>query len=105
MSNRRKARRPRADAAVRALVKATRCDGCGSASALQKWDRRAQEWVITPLHAAGCPTRTGKASPHQVSENAAAGARQAGFQLAYVPYEDGSGGVVVDAEPDAAALS
>jgi hypothetical protein len=43
-----------------------------------------------------------KASPHQVSEDSVTAARDAGFQVAYVPYSDGSGGVVVDQE---AALS
>jgi hypothetical protein len=70
---------------------------------LRRW--RGGEWELVPLHRESCATRRvngRKASPHQVSEDSVTAARDAGFQVAYVPYSDGSGGVVVDQE---AALS
>lgn len=73
---------------------------------LRRWRRGG--WELTPLHLETCPTRrvNGRtASPHQVSETSVAAAQAAGFDLAYVPYGDGSGGVVIDGEPDAAVLS
>lgn len=79
---------------------------CGSAKVLRRW--RDGAWELVPLHLESCVTRAvnGRtASPHQVSEASVAAARQAGFQVAYVPYGDGSGGVVIDAERDKAALS
>jgi hypothetical protein len=36
------------------------------------------------------------ADPHQVSEASVAAARAAGFAVGYVPYSDGTGGVVLD---------
>lgn len=95
MSNRKRARPPKPGAAVDALLANTRCTDCGSTKALRKWDRQRGEWVITPLHAAGCAVRARKVSPHVFSENAVAAARKAGHAVAYVPYSDDTGGVVV----------
>lgn len=100
MSNRRRVRPPsRRDAAVDALIAGAQCGSCGSAKVLRKW--REGGWLLTPLHREDCGTRAvnGRtASPHQVSEASVAAARAAGFGVAYVPYGDGTGGVVVDAE-------
>lgn len=100
MSNRRRPRAPsRRDAAVDALEAGTRCDACGSAKVLRRWRKGC--WELTPLHLEGCATRVvnGRtASPHQVSETSVKAAQAAGFAVAYVPYGDGSGGVVVDGE-------
>jgi hypothetical protein len=46
-----------------------------------------------------------KASPHQVSEASVAAARQAGFQLAYIPDGDDRGRVVIDGQPSKTVLS
>jgi hypothetical protein len=65
-------------------------------------------WELAPLHREECSTRVvngRKASPHQVSEASVAAARLAGFHLAYIPDGDDAGGVVIDGEPDEAALS
>jgi hypothetical protein len=65
----------------------------------------ARRLELTPLHLESCATRAvnGRtASPHQVSETSVKAARAAGFAVAYVPYGDDTGGVVVDGE---AALS
>jgi hypothetical protein len=98
VSNRRKVKPP-ADAAVDALLANTSCEFCGSTKALRRW--RKGGWEITPLHLGTCATRrvNGQtASPHQAAEAAIAGARKAGHRIAYVPYSDDSGGVVVDGE-------
>lgn len=57
--------------------------------------RKRGEWVITPLHAEGCAVRSRQASPHKLSRDAVAAARQAGHQVAYIAYSDDTGGVVV----------
>lgn len=72
MSNRRRARPPKADAAVDALLAATECPDCGSRKALRRWDKRAGVWGITPLHAESCPVRTGTVAPHGIAEAATA---------------------------------
>ena len=72
MSNRRRARPPRADAAVDALLAATRWPDCGSTKALRKWNRRAGKWEITPLHQESCPARSGVVAPHGIAERATA---------------------------------
>jgi hypothetical protein len=95
VSNRRRAKPPAPDAAVDALLAATECEACGSVKALRRWRKGA--WEITPLHAEGCPVRARRASPHALSERAVTRAREDGHHLAYVPYSDDSGGVVVGA--------
>lgn len=95
MSNRRRARPPKPDATVDVLLANTRCAKCGSTKALRRWDRKRQEWVIIPLHAERCPVRAKRASPHGLSRDAVAAARQAEHQVAYLAYTDDTGGVVV----------
>jgi hypothetical protein len=99
MSNRRRTRPPRRDAAVDALIAGARCASCGSAKVLRRW--RDGTWELVPLHREACVTRRAngrKASPHQVSEASVASARAAGFAVAYIAHGDDSGGVVVDAD-------
>jgi hypothetical protein len=100
VSNRRKAKPPaRRDAAVDALLAATRCESCGSTKALRRWRRGG--WEISSLHLESCGTRlvNGRTvSPHVLSENAVRAARQDGHDLAYLAYSDDSGGVVVGGE-------
>jgi hypothetical protein len=93
VSNRRRARPPKPDAAVDAVLAATWCDSCGSTKALRRW--RGGMWEITPLHREGCEIRAKRRSPHPISVNAVAQAREDGHQLAYIPFGDDSGGVVV----------
>jgi hypothetical protein len=102
MSNRRRIRPPR-DEATAAILAATECEHCGSRKVLQKWRRDA--WELIPLHRESCPTRVvnGRtASPHQVAESAVSAVRGQGHQVAYMRYDDDSGGVVVG---QAASLS
>ena len=92
MSNRRRAKPPQPDAAVESLLAGTKCDACGSTKALRRW--RGGMWEITPLHREGCEVRARRRSP--ISVNAVEAARKDGHrQLAYVPFGDGSGGLVV----------
>lgn len=73
------------------------CGSCDSAQALRRW--RSGEWELIPLHRESCATRRvngRKASPRQLSEASVEFCRAAGLQVAYVPYSDRSGGVVVD---------
>ena len=99
MSNRRRTKAPRRDAAVDALAAGARCGSCGSTKVIRRW--RDGAWELVPLHRESCVTRAAngrKASPHQVSEASVVAARAAGFAVGYVPYGDDSGGVVIDAD-------
>jgi hypothetical protein len=99
MSNRKRTRAPRRDAAVDALIAGARCASCGSVKVLRRW--RDGTWELVPLHRESCVTRAvngRKASPHQVPEASVAAARAAGFQVAYIPESGDLGGVVMDAE-------
>ncbi|MGE5290438.1 MAG: hypothetical protein ACM3ML_25275 [Micromonosporaceae bacterium] len=99
MSNRRRAKPPKADAAVDAPQASTRCPDCASKKALRRWNRRVGKWEITPLHYELCPVRTGVVAPHSIALNATAAARDSGFPgLQYRPDSaGGSGGWVVNA--------
>jgi ssDNA-binding Zn-finger/Zn-ribbon topoisomerase 1 len=84
---------------VDALIAGARCESCGSTKVLRKWRRGA--WELVPLHLESCATRRANgrtASPHQVSETSVKAAQAAGFRIAYVPYSDDSGGVVIDGQ-------
>jgi hypothetical protein len=100
VSNGRRLRRPlQRDATVDALAAGAECAFCGSGKVLRRW--RKGGWELTPLHLESCATRAvngRSASPHQVSEASVKAARDAGFNVGYVPYSDDSGGVVIDGE-------
>jgi hypothetical protein len=84
---------------VDALAAGAECAFCGSGKVLRRWRKGA--WELTPLHLESCPTRAvnGRtASPHAVPEASVKAARAAGFEVAYMPYSDDRGGVVVDGE-------